>query len=541
MKNVSRRSFLASTLYAGGCLAFPRRGLQMRKEAEEGYTFTNAQINTFLDARIGQFAQDLSELVQIDSESEDPVKAGKLVEIIDALEKKFTTRGFKTHRLEALEKGRVYPALVAAYEVDPAAPWVLIYNHADVQPGGEREKWQGEKPFSGRIDHEQGIVYGRGATDDKGPLLGTVYALEFLIQNNLLKVNVACISETGEESGSPGFKEMAQKALNQGIIKRPSHVFVSDTEFKEGHPNLLAGLRGFLNARVSLAYAKGTMHSGIFGDNVPSAVEILSNVLGSCKNPYTGRVQIEGFYDSVADPTAADLALLEDAGQSLTVEGLKKAATAYVLRDESAMGMLRKTGLEPSLAVHIYKGGGFGTGIAPAAEAYVTMRLVHSQDPERIKKLSMKHLDNYFRKQTQIHSVPHLYGGVAEVQRSIDPQDSEGKRYIFPGQPCRLEVEFGHAVRPSRIVYDTVYHAKALEAYARFFEKRPIVFFEGGTIGTIPILQDTFGHDMPFVLFAQSQDTDGYHQEREHYHLDHARRAISAAAQYFSSLREPER
>ncbi len=490
-------------------------------------TFTDSQINTFLDERIGSFAENLSGLVKIDSESGDPKKANKLDEIVETLEKNAKARGFQTTKVQAVDKERTYPALVAKYEVNPEAPWVLVYNHADVQPEGDREKWEGEDPFSGHIDYEQGIVHGRGATDDKGPLLGTLYALEFLMKNNLLGVNVELVYETAEESGSGGFKKMLEDGLANGVIKHPNHVFVSDTEFKEGHPNLLLSLRGILAARVSLKYAEGTMHSGIFGDNVPSAVEILADLLGTCKDPYNGRVLIPEFYNGVKAPSKAEFAAIRKAGRYMSVDGLKKAATAYVLRDESVEGMLRKTGLEATLAIHTIKGGGFGTGIAPSAEAFVTARLIQGQNPKAIKQNLVQHLARVYSDRTQQAGVPHLYGGVTDVS---DLPASE--RNV----PCRIEVDYSHTVNPFKTTSETQYHQKALEAYARFFDKAPLLLFEGGTIGTLPMMQEVFGTEMPFVLLAQSQDTDGYHQEKEHYHLDHARKAIGTVAQYFASL-----
>ncbi|MBI2111997.1 hypothetical protein HYT52_00475, partial [Candidatus Woesearchaeota archaeon] len=41
----------------------------------------------------------------------------------------------------------------------------------------------------------------------------------------------------------------------------------------------------------------------------------------------------------------------------------------------------------------------------------------------------------------------------------------------------------------------------------------------------------------PFILFAQSLDSDGYHAEGEHFELAHARRSISAVASYFAELK----
>merc|ERR1719193_22904 len=48
------------------------------------------------------------------------------------------------------------PVLMGELGQDPAKKTLLVYGHLDVQPANEKE----------------GRLYGRGSTDDKGPVLG---------------------------------------------------------------------------------------------------------------------------------------------------------------------------------------------------------------------------------------------------------------------------------------------------------------------------------------------------------------------------------
>lgn len=477
--------------------------------------FSDEQIRAFLtDEKMQEFGRELSGLVQIQSESGDAKHATNLDRIVEAIGEKVRSIGFTTDVLEARAKGRRYPALLATITIDPNAPWVLVYNHADVQPEMDHAKWDGIEPFSGLI--KDGVVYGRGATDDKGPLLGTLYALEFLIKNNRLKRNVQWLVETAEEVGSVGFEEMAQDAIASGKLKKPDHIFVSDTEFKEGHPNLVTALRGIVCVRVGLKLADAAVHSGIAGGVAFNPGRILSDLLGALGNPYTFHINIPDFYKG-GEAKREDFEALQTAAQYLSPQGFMTAMKLHARRDLSPVQHLMAMGLCPTYEFNLYNGGRAGTAIPASAEAYVSMRLVEGQNTRRIEELFLEALTQKYKRSPAFC----LLDGVARVD-------------ALEGRPRRIEVAFEHSVPPFRTNYNTQFHSQALDSYRRFFDKEPLILFEGGTIGTLPVLQQVFGKETPFVLFAQSKDTDGYHAEGEHYELAHARQAISAVADYFA-------
>ena len=500
-------------------------------------SFTEAELEAFLDKEMGKYAEDLSELIRIKSISQDPSQIVNLDAVLDKIGAKVRVglQGFETTMLQARDGGRRYPVLFATFEGEPGAEEVVAYNHADVQPEMDLAKWKGEAPFSGA--HGYNVIKGRGATDDKGPLLAVLYALKFLIQRDALKNRITLMYETGEESGSPGIEAVVQEARDRKIIRNPSHVFVSDTEFKEGHPNDTVSLRGIVTLHLGLSYASGTIHSGIYGDIVPNPLEILPTLILHLKNVWTGQSYVGNAQDLEEDRT--DVATLREAAQYLTAEGLRNAAGAYALRTNDVLTALKKVGLHPTLTLHNIAGGVEGTGVPASAEASVSMRLVEGQDPEQAVREFMQDLNEGFARYTREEKVPQLYGGVERAQRSIDPHDPKYKRLIFPGKPCTIEVEVGHKIGAFKTGYDTPYHRLAHEAYRKAgFEKEPVRVLDGGTIGAMTILQKAFGKELPFVLFALSRDDDGYHQEQEHFHLDHARKAIKAAVHYFAGLQD---
>ncbi len=83
---------------------------------------------------------------------------------------------------------------------------VLFYGHYDVQPA-DQVRWS-SPPF--QLDGRDGYVYGRGVTDNKGPILATLFAVSELYEQRKLRCNVCFVIEGEEESGSIGFREAIQ-------------------------------------------------------------------------------------------------------------------------------------------------------------------------------------------------------------------------------------------------------------------------------------------------------------------------------------------
>jgi nonspecific dipeptidase len=67
------------------------------------------------------------------------------------------------------------PVLLAVLGNDPKKKTLAIYGHLDVQPALKEDGWDTEPFVLTEID---GKLYGRGSTDDKGPVLGWFAAIE---------------------------------------------------------------------------------------------------------------------------------------------------------------------------------------------------------------------------------------------------------------------------------------------------------------------------------------------------------------------------
>lgn len=74
---------------------------------------------------------------------------------------------------------------------DPAKKTVCIYGHLDVQPALKEDGWNTD-PFV--LTEVDGKLYGRGSTDDKGPVLCWIHAIEaFQVSSSSFLIRVFII------------------------------------------------------------------------------------------------------------------------------------------------------------------------------------------------------------------------------------------------------------------------------------------------------------------------------------------------------------
>jgi nonspecific dipeptidase len=74
------------------------------------------------------------------------------------------------------------PALLGTLITAPERKTVLIYGHLDVQPANKSDGWDTE-PFE--LTEKDGKLYGRGSTDNKGPVLAWLHAFDAYQSTNL--------------------------------------------------------------------------------------------------------------------------------------------------------------------------------------------------------------------------------------------------------------------------------------------------------------------------------------------------------------------
>lgn len=135
--------------------------------------------------------------------------------------------GFRTHEV----------AGHAGYaEYGDGEEMIAVLGHLDVVPAGEG--WT-HPPYAGII--ENGRIYGRGTTDDKGPMFAALYALKAIKDSELpLRRRIRILFGTSEETGSA---DMAYYSTHEEL---PVAGFTPDAQFPVIHAE-----KGILNVWFS--------------------------------------------------------------------------------------------------------------------------------------------------------------------------------------------------------------------------------------------------------------------------------------------------
>lgn len=142
-----------------------------------------------------RFVTRLADAVTIASISASPEHRGECIRQMKEAEKLLHSVHATTEMVDIGEQkmhdGNMYPlppVILARVGNDPSKKTLLIYGHLDVQPALKSDGWDTE-PFT--MVEKDGKFYGRGTTDDKGPVLGWVNVIEaFQKTNNDIPVNL---------------------------------------------------------------------------------------------------------------------------------------------------------------------------------------------------------------------------------------------------------------------------------------------------------------------------------------------------------------
>ena len=114
--------------------------------------------------------------------------------------------------VEVMPTDAGHPVVYGDYIRKPGAPTVLVYGHYDVQPPDPEELWE-SGPFEPQVRGEK--LYGRGSSDMKGQVLASFHAIESLMKNGGMPVNLKFLLEGEEEIGSPNFDSAIRKHSKQ--------------------------------------------------------------------------------------------------------------------------------------------------------------------------------------------------------------------------------------------------------------------------------------------------------------------------------------
>ena len=441
-----------------------------------------------------RFQNELFEMLRIPSLSGDPAHKGDIKRMAEWLE---------TH-LRALELQNVQIMPTAGHPVvygewlgaGADKPTVLVYGHYDVVPALMEDGWNTD-PFEPTV--QDGKVYARGATDDKGQLFIHVKALEaYLKTNGAAPVNVKIFLEGEEEVSSPNLVPFIKEHLD--LLKADVCV-ISDTSMRTiDEPAILHSLRGMTYAEIEVEGPKEDLHSGLWGGAVHNPALALVEILGKLYNA-DNTIAVPGFYDDVVPLTEQERAMI--AKTDLTAEQFKQSTgvpeiwgwdTEYSIRESIAA--------RPTLDINGMWSGWSGPGpktiIPQKAGAKISSRLVGNQDPHDIFDKLKKYIES-------------ITPPTVKVKVSLL---TTGKPALFPINIPEMQA--------------------AAHAYEKGWGATPVFTRGGGSIPVVAEIADMM--KIPVVMMGYGLDDDGLHSPNEKYSLEMFQRGIETAIVYLEEL-----
>ena len=435
---------------------------------------TLAFCKDFFASHRSEIEKTYREFLQFPSVSADPSALPHIQACARWLSAQLAKRGCSVELWE--EKG--YPIVFGSLRSSRRdAPTVLIYHHYDVQPADPLDEWVSD-PFKARIEGQ--TVYARGAEDNKGQCLFSLYALEALSQLDTLPCHLKFLIEGEEENCSATLIKLLPRKKKQLAA---DYAMIIDSGMRQPQtPAISLGTRGLVALTATVTGARSDLHSGVWGGVANNPLHALAALLASLRNA-DGSIAVPEFYDDVRTPSPKKLRhlALDFDEREFTSEFGQPAAGGEACYPPRVRNWLRPT-VEINGIHGGYGGPGSKTVIPREAIAKITCRLVPDQDPKKIARLVKKFL-------------------LAEAPRGVTVDVA-----IHDGG--------GRATRAS----DTTPGFLSLErAMTAVWNRPPEKIFDGGSIPILAYIGDVSGAEV--ITWGVGLPSDLVHAPNEHFNF----------------------
>lgn len=368
----------------------------------------------------------------------------------------------------------------------PDAARVAWYGHYDVVDA--LSGWDSD-PFT--MTSVDGSLVGRGVSDNKGPTLAAIYAVAELAASNKLACDVVFLIEGEEECGSIGFQDVVK--ANRLVIGDIDWIMLLNSYWLDDDtPCLNYGLRGVVNALVTVKLAKPDRHSGVDGGVSREPTMDLIHVLGQLVDPCTQRIALPGFYDHLVPLTDKELALYQTIERQNIVE-------------QDLVTLMAKW-RNPSLTVHKIQvlGPNNNTVIPQLATALVSIRIVPNQEIDDIKQLLTTLLNEKFKELGSENALS------VDIYYTAEPWLGDPFNHVYQVLASQIEKHWGTT---------------------------PLYIREGGSIPLIRFLEKCF--QAPAAQIPCGQASDNAHLQNEKLRIVNLHKLRAILTDTFQELKKP--
>ncbi|XP_042597776.1 cytosolic non-specific dipeptidase [Cyprinus carpio] len=448
-------------------------------------SFRFEELTQYVNSHEEEFIETLRQWIAVESDSSDVTKRSDLHRMMDMTAEKLRLIRGSVEMVDvgtqALPNGSsiALPKVVTArFGEDPSKRTVCVYGHVDVQPAKKEDGWATEPYELTDID---GNLYGRGASDNKAPVLAWIHTVEVYKALNIdLPVNVKFIIEGMEETGSNGLDDMIV-AQKDSFFSDVDYIIISDCVWLSKRPALTYGTRGNCYFFAEVEGPKKDLHSGVYGGTVMEPMTDLIGILDKLISP-SGKILIPGIREAVAHLSDEEWKMYQDI--EFDLESYKREIGLSQLMYSNKVDLLAHRWRHPTVSIHGIEGAfsspGTKTVIPAKVIAKFSIRQVPNMDPAMVEKQVTDYLHLVFAKRKS---------------------------------PNKLNVTMVIGAKPWLADPKHPLYEAGKAAVKRVFAVEPDLIREGGTIPIARSFQDVTGKSI--IMLPIGGFDDGLHSQNE--------------------------
>ncbi|HEX8990172.1 MAG TPA: dipeptidase [Anaerolineales bacterium] len=439
-----------------------------------------------------RFLTELKQVLTIPSISTDPEHASDMQHAAEWLSAQLLSIGMEHVQIMPTAG---HPVVYGDWlHAGKSVPTVMVYGHYDVQPPDPLELWS-TPPFEPAVRGDE--LFARGSADMKGQVVACLKAVEAILKNGGLPVNVKWLIEGEEEIGSEHLdafiRDHTELLACDLCLNADGSILAADK------PAITTGLRGLAYFELRVHGPAKDLHSGMFGGIVHNPAQALAELIAGMHD-HKARVTLPGFYKKVRKLSKKDRGDFDRL--PLKKKLYLEQTTVPALWGEPDFSPAERVGARPTLEVNGLLSGFTGEGsktVLPAwAMAKLSCRLVPDQTPAE----TTRQLEQYLRARA--------------------PKD------------ITWELTFLHGAEAALVDDDSAGVKAMSKALQSVWGRKPYFQRNGGSIGVVVQLQERLGVDSVLCGFSLP-DCDA-HSPNEKLHLPTWDRGIDALIHFFYNM-----
>lgn len=313
-------------------------------------------------------------------------------------------RGIEARRLTA---GDVPPAVYGELRSPGATRTVVFYAHYDGQPADPAD-WGGADPWKpvlragataqGRevdlatatIFDPEWRLFARSASDDKGPIVAMLAALDALRAAGVRpSVNIKFFLEGEEEDGSPNLTKILR--AHKDLLAADAWILADGPVHQTRRMQVVFGARGVASVELTVYGPLRALHSGHYGNWAPNPAAVLVELLAGLRAP-DGTILIPGINEAVRPLTESERQAAA-AMPAVEADLQRELGLAWT---EGSGGRLQDLIMRPALNLRGLAAAGVRekarNAIPTEAAASIDFRLVPDLTPEIVREKLEAHL-----------------------------------------------------------------------------------------------------------------------------------------------------